>query len=300
MSILFFYLRLTDRATNRGFICAVWVLIAFTIVYMLSFSISIIFTCNPTSGFWMRIDPDWSKETTHHCFNEGAHIMSASAVSALDLAVAILPTVLFWNLRLPRRQKIALWALFSIGTSTAVVSLIRFYYIYLDFYKSYDFTWWGYYLWVWTDVELCVAINCASAPALKSIFIRYFESGTGSGRHREPADIHLPLSNDNNNTEASSGREKSTRRRSMYDLEMLVTKEDSWDSCGLAEDQHNRPVGSMIVTTEIGSDSGSSGSSGGEHGEDSSRSDRGSRDMVVRVKTTLTVLEAERSSSKDS
>jgi len=48
------------------------------------------------------------------------------------------------------------------------------YYIYLDFWKSYDFTWIGYQIWLWTSTELAVAIVCASAPSLKSIFIKFF------------------------------------------------------------------------------------------------------------------------------
>lgn len=82
--------------------------------------------------------------------------------------------MIFWNLSLPRRQKIALWALFAVGACTAVASLVRMYYIYLDFWKSYDFTWIGYQIWLWTSTELAVAIVCASAPSLKSIFIKFF------------------------------------------------------------------------------------------------------------------------------
>jgi hypothetical protein len=67
--------------------------------------------------------------------------MAASAISALDLFIAVLPTLLFWNMTLPRRQKIALWGLFAIGATTGVASLVRMYFIYLDFWQSYDFTW---------------------------------------------------------------------------------------------------------------------------------------------------------------
>ena len=100
--------------------------------------------------------------------------MTASAVAALDLFVAVLPAMLFWNMRLPRRQKIAIWGLFGIGACTGVASLVRMYFIYLDFWKSYDFTWIGYEIWLWTSTELAVAIVCASAPALKTIFIKFF------------------------------------------------------------------------------------------------------------------------------
>jgi len=55
------------------------------------------------------------------------------------------------------------------------------YYIYLDFWVSYDFTWIGYDIWLWTSTELSVAIVCASAPSLKSVFIKFF----GETRLRE-------------------------------------------------------------------------------------------------------------------
>lgn len=58
--------------------------------------------------------------------------------------------------------------------------------------SAYDITWIAYYGWIWTALEADLAIICASAPALKVFFKRYFsitstrqgyaKYGTDSGR----------------------------------------------------------------------------------------------------------------------
>lgn len=224
--------------------------------------------------------------------------MTASGVSALDLAVALMPTMLFWNLHLPRRQKIALWSLFAIGCMTAVASLIRFYYIYLDFYKSYDFTWWGFYLSVWTDVELSVAIICASAPALKAIFTKFFENGPNLTSRARVPDLEDKMSH--HVTTMVSILDKHPRRCSLHELDVLTPNlEDSWDRYGFSDDD-GHALGSMTATTRAGCNDDSEGSilSSTAQEYESSKDKGGHPNMVVHVRTTLSVVQAERKPAK--
>jgi hypothetical protein len=60
----------------------------------------------------------------YHCLNEPADLLAASAVSIVqDFIVCGMPTVLFWKLQLPRRQKIALGAVFGVGFLYVIHSL---------------------------------------------------------------------------------------------------------------------------------------------------------------------------------
>jgi hypothetical protein len=48
--------------------------------------------------------------------NEPANVLAASAISIIqDFLACGLPIILFWKLKLPRRQKVALAAIFSVG-----------------------------------------------------------------------------------------------------------------------------------------------------------------------------------------
>jgi hypothetical protein len=59
---------------------------------------------------------------------------------------------------------------------------MRTYYAIDLYYFTYDITWIAYYGWIWTTLEADLAVICASAPALKIFFKRYFNSSiTQSG-----------------------------------------------------------------------------------------------------------------------
>lgn len=59
---------------------------------------------------------------------------------------------------------------------------MRIVYVRRLFYTSYDVTWIGYQIWLWTSIETSLGIVCASGPALKIFFRRYFNVSTiGSG-----------------------------------------------------------------------------------------------------------------------
>jgi hypothetical protein len=68
---------------------------------------------------------------------------------------------------------------------------MRTYYAIYVYYFTYDITWYAYYGWIWTALEAQLGVVCASAPALKIFFRRYFNFSTNrsglskdSGRKR--------------------------------------------------------------------------------------------------------------------
>jgi hypothetical protein len=54
-----------------------------------------------------------------------------------------------------------------------IAGIIRTIYVWKVTDETYDETWVGYTMWLWTAVESDLAIICACAPALKPFFRRY-------------------------------------------------------------------------------------------------------------------------------
>lgn len=59
------------------------------------------------------------------------------------------------------------------STRVCIAGIIRTVYIWRTTNETYDETWIGYTLWLWTAVESDLAIICACTPALKPFFKRY-------------------------------------------------------------------------------------------------------------------------------
>ncbi|KAF2683611.1 hypothetical protein K458DRAFT_304176 [Lentithecium fluviatile CBS 122367] len=189
ISILCFYRRLANGSVSRTFVYWVWGSIAFVIVYFVAFTMAIIFTCSPIQGYWRMFDIKWRLQNEMSCHNEGATIVSVAVVSTTqDLVICALPIFLVWNLQIPKRQKAALIAIFAMGLLTCVCGIMRTYYAIYVYYFTYDISWYAYYGWIWTALEAQLGVVCASAPALKVFFKRYFNfSSNRSGLSKSSA-----------------------------------------------------------------------------------------------------------------
>jgi hypothetical protein len=121
ISILLFYRRLSTGAVSATFHWAVRGCIAFVICYMVTFLCTLFLGCLPINAYWDQVSIAWIvaphvEGVDYRCFNEGANLLSASAISILqDFMACGMPMLLFWKLQMPRRQKIALGAIFGVG-----------------------------------------------------------------------------------------------------------------------------------------------------------------------------------------
>ena len=79
------------------------------------------------------------------------------------------------KLKATRRQKIALNVVFSFGFLVVGAGVARTYYL-ERLGTHWDITWLGFDVLVWSQLELQLAIICASAPALRVLFRRYLSS----------------------------------------------------------------------------------------------------------------------------
>lgn len=175
ISVLLFYRRLSV-SFNRSFIIAVWIGIVYNVLYCLAFVLALCLLYRPLQAYWLTFDPvyyvkgDWSSGR-----EEIAVPLSALFSVTGDAYATILPLILVHGLSLPRRQKWALYALFSLGIATIVFGALRTYWIWRLFTKDWDFTWSLWKAWLFGELEIWSAVYAASAPALKPFFKRYFD-----------------------------------------------------------------------------------------------------------------------------
>ncbi|KAJ4299154.1 hypothetical protein N0V90_004398 [Kalmusia sp. IMI 367209] len=182
ISILLFYKRLGARAVSKTFLWATRLTIIFIAGYSIAFTLVPVFGCNPISAFWDQVDfIKVSNGYTYKCFNEGADVFAAAVISsAQDLLTAILPTFLYWRLRIPLRQKIALFGIFAIGYGVVAIGILRSYYSWQIFFETYDVTWVAWNVWTWTLLEIHIGAICANVPALKVFFKQILKIKTSS------------------------------------------------------------------------------------------------------------------------
>jgi hypothetical protein len=114
ISILLFYRRLSSGTVSNPFLYSVYAAIAFVALYYVIFMINLYVGCHPIEAFWLQIDPFWHGK--YKCFDEAANLIAAAVISVLqDFLACGMPAILFWKLHIPRKQKIALGAIFGVG-----------------------------------------------------------------------------------------------------------------------------------------------------------------------------------------
>jgi hypothetical protein len=178
ISILLFYRRLDSRSITKSFRVATWLNIVAIAIFSVAFVIVLFTACTPFTAFWYQFDI--SKQLTgyaYHCWiDESADLLSASIISAVqDAIAAFLPTILYWNLMIPRRQKIALGAIFALGYLVCIVAGVRSYFVWRTFNSPlYDSTWESWPAWLLCVLEVQLGAIVASAPALKVFLSHYF------------------------------------------------------------------------------------------------------------------------------
>lgn len=89
---------------------------------------------------------------------------------------------ILWKLQLPNKQRLSLLALFSLGAFACLASIMRTYYSHYVIYQTYDVSWAGYNLWIWTALEVNLGVISGSIPALKPLFFKVVSrTGTPDG-----------------------------------------------------------------------------------------------------------------------
>lgn len=173
VSVLLFYRRLVAGTYDVRWNWAVLAAITFTAAYTLAFMLALIFNCNPTQAYWKAFDLSWIEHHKYTCADTTAiNVLAGICAAASDLYSVILPLIMTKQVGLPRPQRIALNALFSLGLLVVGASAVRTYYLF-EVGRQSDVSWYIFDVFVWSQLELQLGIMCASAPALRVFFRRY-------------------------------------------------------------------------------------------------------------------------------
>ena len=238
-SILLFYRRLTKGTYNMRWKYAILVAIAVIAVYSLVFIFMLIFSCSPTAAYWKSFNPYYDEK--FHCIqSQCTNVLSGALSIASDLYSVTLPCIMLRKFDAPRRQKIALNIIFSLGLIAVAAGSVRMYYL-EKVARSVDLTWGGYDVFVWAQLETQLSLICASAPALRVFFrtyltksLRVFSSSSDSRQISRRESKRLPdESSDSSRRSASIPLSSVTAGKSNHltnvSEENLVTESSSYN-----------------------------------------------------------------------
>ncbi|KAK2761722.1 hypothetical protein FQN54_001550 [Arachnomyces sp. PD_36] len=142
------------------------VLMVIVVLYGLSTIISGIWYCIPIEAFW---------DTTikgAKCVNQFTLYFANAGINiATDCAILILPVPFIKKLQIPKRQKVTLVVILSLGAFTCLTSIFRLTALH-TLLKSKDPTWDQPATAYWSAIELNMGIICACLATLRPLVSR--------------------------------------------------------------------------------------------------------------------------------
>ncbi|GAB7336224.1 hypothetical protein MBLNU13_g08991t2 [Cladosporium sp. NU13] len=201
-SVLLFYRRLVTGTLARRWKLAIYFALAFHAAYLIGLTLGYVLICRPLEAYWMSYDYNWHKEFT--CASADAINPVIGVLSILsDIYAVALPFIIlhYYTLDVPRAQKIGLNIIFALGLLVAGAGVGRTYYL-IKLGNTYDTSWTGFDLLVWTIIEMQLGIICACAPSLRAFFRRYLSdrirmsltrSYQSRNRDKEPEPIDMQV-----------------------------------------------------------------------------------------------------------
>ncbi|PSR84025.1 hypothetical protein BD289DRAFT_434948 [Coniella lustricola] len=143
--------------------------------------------CSPAYILWSADRP-----AEYTCIKQVLFFRITGIINlALDVVLLLTPLPVIWSLRIPKRSKVALSGIFSIGLVSVAAEIAR---IVIWFEtddgnrESLDSRWNRVDIVDWSCIEYTTAVICASLPHLKAlvsiIIPGYFDSTAGSSNNR--------------------------------------------------------------------------------------------------------------------
>ncbi|KAF2236998.1 hypothetical protein EV356DRAFT_530507 [Viridothelium virens] len=126
--------------------------------------------CSPSRALWNPTLPG------AHCWdprvNTDFSIFTAAWNAFFDLALALMPITIIWNLQMKLERKVALCTVLGLGVFASVSSAVKASKL-NELNARADITWETYELYVWTSAEIFVIIVLGSVPTLRPVFERF-------------------------------------------------------------------------------------------------------------------------------
>ncbi|KAF4534982.1 Integral membrane protein [Lasiodiplodia theobromae] len=160
ISICLFYLDIFADPLNR-------LLAKIAFVYIVLYTIPLVlvsaFQCIPVTAFW-------NPRMEASCIDMYPHLVASAVFNTLAdtwLTLQVVPNIL--PLQLPKRQKMILLFVVSLGWLVIIASIFRICRL-NAVTDPRDFTWADYDVTIWSAVEVDVGLVCVAAPATKPLF----------------------------------------------------------------------------------------------------------------------------------
>ncbi|KAL1858102.1 hypothetical protein Daus18300_010103 [Diaporthe australafricana] len=200
-SVLALYTRLGDRELRR----LAYIMIGVVSCQAGANVIVCIFECSPVQAAYDLTITDMK------CININAFYLANAAVNiSTDVLTYAIPLKMVSKLQMPRRQKVGLGIMMSLGFVACLSSIIRITYIPQMLEVGADATWVISGAMYWSAIETNVGILAASIPSFKAIAKRYAPALLGSS-NRGGSEYKLGGSK-------SAGRSLSTNKLSRFQL----------------------------------------------------------------------------------
>ncbi|KAF3491562.1 uncharacterized protein GIQ15_01079 [Arthroderma uncinatum] len=165
LSILASYLRFF---TEKTYIRLAWAQVVLVLAWFVCFFVMMLVACIPLTNYWNNI-------LLKGCMDDAVRLLPGIYSNAvMDVMLFLTPCPTLWKLQLPIRDRIVLIVMMCLGLISCVAGCIKSYYMYQTLVGTYDVTWEGYKVWVWTDLETNLAVICASVPVLRPLAQKYF------------------------------------------------------------------------------------------------------------------------------
>jgi hypothetical protein len=177
---------------------------------------------------------------------ENFYTANAALNVVSDILILLLPIPIVWGLNTDKRKKIILTGLFSMGSISCLVSILRMRSI-IVLYKSgfNDLTWGLVEVVLWTQAELTAAMICTCTPCLRPLFEKVIPAlrsvGSRKGTHGSKTNTGGYLRTgdcDHKSTMAS----KISRSYITDDVEMdaRIRKNNTYDVTALGSDSESQ------------------------------------------------------------
>ncbi|KAH8819336.1 hypothetical protein F5884DRAFT_717660 [Xylogone sp. PMI_703] len=216
LSLLIFYIRLSPVQLYRF---AVYFGIFFIAGSNIGLAFATAFPCKP-------LELAWNPLILGTCIDRPATYKATAILGLMvDIYIIILPIPTVINLQIPRRQKIGLIALFTVGLCTIATSILRLVVI-IQQLSNADVSWGSGPTDFWLIIEAYLMVICATLPSLRKFL-----------RHISPRLIGERSTNNNDKAKESSsnnldiitfGRLKNNHTkfsREIYGLETMTAIE---------------------------------------------------------------------------
>ena len=163
-SILLLYLRLFERVRWLRWTCRF--LITCVALYCAASVLVTIFQCTP-------IEKAFNKTLPGHCIDNG-HFWYANAgfSIATDIVIYVIPMPLVHRLQIPWPQRVALMAVFAMGSFIIVTSCLRV--TTIDVIATTTDLTYDISSTMWTIIEPNVAVICACLPMIRPLIVKVF------------------------------------------------------------------------------------------------------------------------------